>query len=137
MVTKSREKQGTNLASGEIGKTKRKTNEHSLLAGSDDDGGDEDPFAQILADRALYQRCVLTMALQREPKGNQLDNDTNPPPSIISEGFYWKDYPPCEKILFDAMEHYYELSTQQRQVSFFHTNSNLTTLPVSFKVLLQ
>lgn len=75
----------------------------------------DDPFAEVLADDDLYKRLVLTMALQRQPKENPLKENVEPPSPVIGEGFYWKEYPPCEQVLYDAMEDYYELSTQQRQ----------------------
>jgi hypothetical protein len=72
-----------------------------------------DPFSLILKDEALYKRTVLAMALQRQPKDpKEVDEE---PSKIIGEGFYWKEYPVCEQALYDAMEDYYQLSTQQRQ----------------------
>lgn len=79
----------------------------------DEENEQEDPFVQILQDPVLYKRLVLTMALQRQPKENK--ENTGPPPPVITEGFYWKDYVAMESLLYNAMEEYYELSTQQRQ----------------------
>ena len=74
----------------------------------------DDPFVQILVSQPLYKKLILCMALQRQAKENTKEN-TEPLPRIIGEGFFWKDYPPCEQILYESMGHYYELSTQQRQ----------------------
>jgi hypothetical protein len=73
-----------------------------------------DPFDRILYDEGLYKKLVLCMALQRQPNPNAKET-TEPPPRVIQDGFYWKDYQPLEQILYESMGHYYELSTQQRQ----------------------
>lgn len=74
----------------------------------------DNPFDEILRDQALYKKLILCMALQRQAKESSREN-SEPPPRIIGEGFFWKDYPQCEQILYESMGHYYELSTQQRQ----------------------
>lgn len=74
----------------------------------------DNPFVEILRDQGLYKKLILCMALQRQAKESTKEG-SEPPPRIIGEGFFWKDYPQCEQILYESMGHYYELSTQQRQ----------------------
>ena len=74
----------------------------------------DNPFDEILRDQGLYKKLILCMALQRQAKESNKEG-AEPPPRIIGEGFFWKDYPQCEQILYESMGHYYELSTQQRQ----------------------
>mmetsp|Transcript_10147 Transcript_10147/g.24412 ORF Transcript_10147/g.24412 Transcript_10147/m.24412 type:complete len:288 (-) Transcript_10147:341-1204(-) len=105
----------------------------------DDNGGNvqdddcDDPFVQILKEGALYKKLILFMALQRQSKDASKSHDgsshMNAPAQIITEGFYWKDYPCCEQLLYNSMGHYYELSTQQRQSKQQQSfNNNLVSL---------
>jgi hypothetical protein len=75
--------------------------------------GTENPFALLERDPVLYKKVVLCMALQRQPKEAKDEGESSPP--VITEGFYWKDYPPCETVLYESMSEYYELSKQSRQ----------------------
>jgi len=80
-----------------------------------------DPFVQILHDHGLYKRLIICMTLfQRQfhknyNKKNSIDSRL---PRIIGEGFFWKDYPPCEQIMYESMGRYYDLSSPQQQLAF-------------------
>jgi hypothetical protein len=80
-----------------------------------DDGENVNPFDEILRDPDLYRALVLVMALDREPKGTDNKDSPEEALTVIKEGFYWKDFPPLERLLFDSMEQYYRLSTNKRQ----------------------
>ena len=79
------------------------------------DDENENPFAIIQRDTVLFKKLVLTMALQRQPKESKENEPQEAPPALITEGFYWKDYPPCEQVLYDSMTTYYTLSKSSRQ----------------------
>ena len=79
------------------------------------------PFLEILQDPDLHHQVVLQMALQREPSNKEIPAS---PPSIIPEGFYWRDYPVLEQILFDNMAEYYHISSLNRQSKFQQAFNN-------------
>lgn len=71
---------------------------------------------ELLENKTLYKKLILTMALQRTHKCKDKEVvPTEPPSRVIREGFYWKDYPQLEDLLYDHMGEYYEWSTRQRQ----------------------
>jgi len=72
------------------------------------------PFLEIEQDEELMQKVILQMALISESKESKRTN-TEPASSTIGEGFYWRDYPVLEEILFDNMKNYYNMSSQNRQ----------------------
>jgi hypothetical protein len=65
-----------------------------------------------LEDCDLLRNLTLTMALERPRKA---DKPIKPPPNIIGEGFYWKEYPELEDVLYSEMKQYYEYSANSRQ----------------------
>ena len=116
-----------------------KQNEKNDSRCNDNNGGNvqgadenDDPFVQVFQDATLYKKLILYMALQRQSKDASKslgDSTTSNPSQIITEGFYWKDYPCCEQLLYKSMGHYYELSTQQRQSKQQQSfNNNLVSL---------
>ena len=88
--------------------------------------GNVDPFKELAQDADLERLVILEMAKQRQTAGfNSLLNDSpherdgddegeddpkRPISRLISEGFYWKDYPACELVLYNHMTEYYEIS---------------------------
>jgi hypothetical protein len=103
-------------------KSKVKVKPMSLGTGIDNssDNSDvefsDDPIEEIQADDDLHRRVVLLMALQRQPAEPKQDQaDRTPSSLVIREGFFWREYPVCEQVLYDAMAEYYQLSCLQRQ----------------------
>jgi hypothetical protein len=93
------------------GSSSKKSNKRALVV---DNGNLRDDSAQeIVADEELQRRIVLLMALQRQPSEKPLLN--RPPASTtICEGFFWREYPALEEVLFDVMADYYDLSGQRQ-----------------------
>jgi len=74
-------------------------------------------FEIELQEPDVCKRLVLAMALERPRAlhhGSDGDN-AKPPSPLIQLGFFWKDYPILEGLLYDHMPLYYEWSTHQRQ----------------------
>lgn len=82
------------------------------------------PFDEIAQDRDLQRRVILHMALQRnlgdESRGSTEDSPSSAqssasPRTLIDDGFYWREFPVCEAILYKHMAEYYGISSIQRQ----------------------
>ena len=82
-----------------------------VKASNHDEGN---PFMELEMDEELLQKVILQMALISESKETKRVV-SEPVSSIIGEGFYWRDYPVLEEILFDNMKNYYNMSSQNRQ----------------------
>mmetsp|Transcript_4379 Transcript_4379/g.5057 ORF Transcript_4379/g.5057 Transcript_4379/m.5057 type:complete len:349 (-) Transcript_4379:23-1069(-) len=77
---------------------------------------------KIFRDKELCRNVVLMMALERPRK----EPATTISPSLeIGEGFYWKEYPILENILFDQMAEYYQFSSNSRQSKSQQAYNNL------------
>lgn len=91
--------------------------------------GNIDPFRELSQDHDLERLVILEMAKQRQTAGfHSLLKECSPQGGsnnkggcdtedskrsvsrIISEGFFWKDYPACELVLYNHMTEYYEIS---------------------------
>ena len=76
----------------------------------------DNPFRWIGEDADLYQQVVLQMALAHDYDSKAelraaatMDGSS----TVISEGFFWRDYPVLERILFENMEDYYRASNNR------------------------
>lgn len=65
-----------------------------------------------LKDHRAKKHLLLDMALSRDNPRMAMHD---PKPGIITDGFFWGNYPALEKVLRASMDEYYELSTAKRQ----------------------
>ena len=75
---------------------------------------ESNPFDEIENDPALYNKVVTKMALQRQVFEEPPIPDFTVP-TTIELGFFWRDYPALEQVLFDNMSDYYMVSAGKRQ----------------------
>jgi hypothetical protein len=80
------------------------------------------PFLEVLQNDLLHQQVILNMALQREPCSKE--SPSQPVSNVIREGFFWRDYPVLEEMLYDNMAEYYQISSVNRQSKFQQTFNN-------------
>lgn len=92
--------------------------------------GDLNAFEELLEDPDLERLVILQMAMQRNQIHPMIGNtggessfdllqqqsqlpkrDVSP---IITEGFFWREYPACEQVLYNHMHRYYEISAIQK-----------------------
>jgi hypothetical protein len=71
-----------------------------------------DQIEAALDNPHFYRTLTLSMALERPRK---TEKPAKLPPSLIGEGFYWKEYPELEDVLYCEMTKYYEYSANSRQ----------------------
>jgi hypothetical protein len=96
--------------------------------------GELNPFDELLEDPDLERLVILQMAMQRNqhfqtmgvpgsPEDQKLDPHSLPPlpqhpkrdvSRVITEGFFWREYPACEQVLYNHMHKYYEISAIQK-----------------------
>ena len=94
--------------------------------------GDANPFDELAEDPDLERLVILQMAMQRNLHVNQMFpmgidskgvlGDCLPTmmqpkrdvSKIITEGFFWREYPKCEQVLYNHMQKYYEISAIQK-----------------------
>ena len=71
---------------------------------------DSEILALALRDHRTKKHLLLEMALSRDNPRTSLHD---PKPGVITEGFFWGNYPKLEKVLRARMDEYYELSTSK------------------------
>lgn len=81
---------------------------------------ESNPFVELSRDRDLQRRVILHMALQRNVGDENGDEEatahmSGPQKTLIEDGFYWKEFPACETVLYKHMAEYYGISNVQRQ----------------------
>ena len=82
-----------------------------------------DPFDVLQNDFSLRQQVVLQMALEREPMTAATEGSGDVSP-VIADGFFWRDYPVLENILYDSMAQYYKISLMSRQSKYQQAFNN-------------
>jgi len=82
---------------------------------------DSEILALALRDHRTKKHLLLEMALSRDNPRTSLHD---PKPGVITEGFFWGNYPSLEKVLRARMDEYYELSTSKRQSKEQQTFNN-------------
>jgi hypothetical protein len=100
--------------------------------------GELNPFDEIQQDPDLERLVILQMAMQRNqhfqsigenPKYDSLPPLPQPPKRevsrVIKEGFFWREYPACEQVLYNHMPKYYEISAIQKNYKVQQYFNNL------------
>lgn len=123
-----------------VPKTKKESSDSTVKSTDVQEGDTANPFDELTGDEELERLVVLQMAMQRHQVGGSpgLEDDTGfgrdsdeeespkrPVSNVISEGFFWRDYPSCEQVLYKHMERYYEVSAIQRNYKFQQSFNNL------------
>ena len=84
------------------------------------------PFDELRQDRSLLRKVILHMALQRNVGDDQVPRDESPGKitlgridyctnkTVIEDGFYWREFPVCEQVLYKNMADYYGISSVSR-----------------------
>jgi hypothetical protein len=94
--------------------------------------GELNPFDELLEDPDLERLVILQMAMQRnqhfqtmgvpgisedvktDPNSSLSSNPKREVSRVITEGFFWREYPACEQVLYNHMHKYYEISAIQK-----------------------